>query len=71
MPYEVQYLVLGMLVQVEDPGHELQITCGRIQMLATEIFREEPPPPRVNMNSVASILPGTVVLWTALQVLQC
>ena len=31
-------------------------------MLATEIFRKEPPPPLVNEDSVASMLPVTVVL---------
>ena len=50
---------------VKDPGHELLNTCGRIRMLqlATEIFMKEPrPPPLANENSVASMLPGTVVL---------
>jgi hypothetical protein len=38
----------------KDPGHDLQSTCGRIQMLATEIFRQGLPPP----GAKTELVPG-------------
>ena len=49
----------------EDPGHPLQSTSGRIQMLATEILRKVLPPPLVNTISVTSMLLVSVRLISA------
>jgi hypothetical protein len=42
-------------IMLQDPGHDLQSTCGRIQMLATEIFRQGLPPPGANTELVPSM----------------
>jgi hypothetical protein len=44
-------------IMIQDPGHDLQSTCGRIQMLATEIFRQGLPPPGANTELVPSMAP--------------